>query len=383
MKKYIRVLAFILCAVMMLAIFASCSDKKNDKDKNDTSNGGGENNPELFDYENEDLSAYIELSDYKGRTLEIAKIEITDAEVESKIKSLLEENKVITKITDRAAAQGDTVVVDYTGYMNGEKFSGGSATNVTLNLVENSGYIDGFAEGVVGHTPGEEFTVPVRFPDNYGKVDYAGKDAEFVFKLHYIVEYKVTDEFADEYSKGECTSADGFDEYIKEELFKSKYDDAVYDAIWNAVSKESKVLKYPESSMEYYLSELKKQVELIARQLGTTYEGALAYLRITEATLNEYAQDYTRNDLIMYQIAKLENYIPTDADFDSFALTFVETNFAYFENDMLENGYAQSAITEESVLAYAKENYANDIRTECLRVKFSAFLVANNTFTEK
>ena len=378
MKKYIRILALVLCAVMMLAIFVSCADKNKDGAQNDDGK-----KPELFDYENEDLSPYINLATYKGRTLEIDKIEISDADVESRIKSLLEENNVYTKITDRAAEQGDLVFVDYTGYMDGEKFSGGEAKNVMIQLAENGKYIKGFTSGIIGHTPGEEFSVEVTFPEDYGYAAYAGKQAEFVFNFHYIVKYELTDEFASTYSNGECTSADGFSDYIYKELYKPKYDDAVYNAIWNAVYNESSVISYPQSSLDYYMDILNKECQGIAKQLGMSFDDALKYLGMTMDTLTEYAQNQIKKDLIIYHISKTENRIPSDADIDSFVVYFVQKNFSYFEEEMISLGYSKTDINEESVLAYVKEKYMANIRSECLLVKFSTFLTTNNTFVEK
>jgi trigger factor len=363
--------------VMIVSSLASCTGgSKNDKESEDEVYA-------LLDYENVDLSKYITIGSYKGLTFELDKIEVTDTELTTTIDTLLKENNVCEKITDRPAQKGDKVVVDYSGYIDGKQFSGGTATNKTIDIIDDSGYIDGFAEGIIGHTPGEEFSVWVRFPDDYGKVDYAGKDAEFKFKLYYIVEYKVTDDFANTYSGGKCTSADDFAAYLKESIITAKRDEAVHSAIWNNVMSTTTVKEYPQESMDYYLYLLKLRCESIAAQLGATYEVTLAYLGITEETLLGYAKNYTKEDLVLYQIAKLENYIPTDADIDSFAIYYAENNFSTLNNEMLSDGYTQDAVTLESAAEYAKENHAKYIRLECMRAKVYAFLLSNNTFTEK
>ncbi len=404
MKKFTRIIAIFLCLAMSLTLIVACTENPSNKDdgennKADNDDNGGNNNdnggdngtddekkPELFDYYNEDLSSYIKLGTYKGNTVEIEKAEIdkikSDTEVAEKIKAMRLEKNIFTKVTDRAAMQGDTVVVDYTGYMDGEKFSGGEAKNATVDIVENSGYIDGFAEGIVGHTPGEEFSVKVKFPDDYGHVAYQGKEAEFVFNFHYIAEFEINDEFLDfvtEYSKGECTSAEEFSSYLAE----AKYEKLAFDVLWNKIKDSFVILSYPQASVDFYLYEIKSYYENFAAQLGMTYENLLIYAGIKEENLLEYAHNRTREDLIIYQISKLENRLPTDADIDSYAAYYAEYNLASLRSEMLADGYSQGSINQQSAADYAKEHHMNSMIIQYLRTDFSEFLVYNNTFVEK
>ena len=87
------------------------------------------------------------------------------------------------------AEDGDTVNIDYTGYIDGEKFDGGSTDGNGADLTLGSGqYIDGFEDGVVGHTVGETFDLNLKFPDNYFNTEYAGKDVTFEVTLNGIYE---------------------------------------------------------------------------------------------------------------------------------------------------------------------------------------------------
>ena len=101
------------------------------------------------------------------------------------------------QITDRAAADGDTVNIDYSGAMDGEVFDGGTAEGYDLTLGSGR-FIDGFEEQIVGHTPGETFDLTVTFPEDYDATDLAGKDAVFTVTLNDISETQspeLTDDF--------------------------------------------------------------------------------------------------------------------------------------------------------------------------------------------
>ncbi len=84
---------------------------------------------------------------------------------------------------------GDTVNIDYVGYIDGVEFEGGSTDGAGTDLVIGSGtYIDGFEEGIIGHTVGETFDLNLSFPDDYWNTEYAGKDVVFTVTLNEIYE---------------------------------------------------------------------------------------------------------------------------------------------------------------------------------------------------
>lgn len=84
---------------------------------------------------------------------------------------------------------GDTVNIDYVGYIDGVEFEGGSTDGAGADLVIGSGtYIDGFEEGIIGHTVGETFDLNLSFPDDYWNTEYAGKDVVFTVTLNEIYE---------------------------------------------------------------------------------------------------------------------------------------------------------------------------------------------------
>ena len=156
------------------------------------------------------IKGSIKLADYKGLEVYEDEIKVEDKEVQSQIDNLLKEKQDSNVVTKGKVVESDTVNIDYTGTikLNGEdfKFDGGSATNYDLDL-DNSQFIDGFAEGLVGHEVGEEVTLNLKFPKDYSQTSkdadgneltLAGKKVKFVVKIN---SRKVLPELTDKFVK--------------------------------------------------------------------------------------------------------------------------------------------------------------------------------------
>ena len=123
---------------------------------------------------------YVTLpEDYAAIPLKKADIEPTEEDIQSQIDSVLSQNTTTRQVTDRAAADGDTVNIDYAGTVDGVAFTGGTYSGYSLTLGSGS-FIDGFEDQIVGHKPGETFDVNVTFPDGYSDSTDAEGNAEDV-----------------------------------------------------------------------------------------------------------------------------------------------------------------------------------------------------------
>lgn len=139
-----------------------------------------------------------ELGEYKGLTVGKEEPAVSEEEIEAEIKTVLDQNATLA-VKEGESKDGDTVVIDFEGFVNGEAFEGGKAANYELVLGSHS-FIPGFEEQCVGHKAGDEFDVNVKFPEQYVE-NLAGKDATFKIKLHEVKE-KVLPELNDEFVKG-------------------------------------------------------------------------------------------------------------------------------------------------------------------------------------
>ena len=182
MKRIISKAVCLLCAGALALTAAGCSKSAASSSTSASSEASVYGSASDYDYQNFAYSDgldengywsgiraldYVTLpEDYASISLKKADIEPTEEDVQSQIDSLLSQNTTTQQITDRAAADGDTVNIDYVGTVDGVAFTGGTYSGYSLTLGSGS-FIDGFEDQIVGHKPGETFEVNVTFPDGY------------------------------------------------------------------------------------------------------------------------------------------------------------------------------------------------------------------------
>lgn len=164
----------------------------------------------------------VTLGKYKGIEVEKKTAEVTEEEVTAEIDRARESNSRMITIDDRAAQDGDTVVIDFDGYVDGEQFEGGYAENHDLVLGSHS-FIDGFEEQLVGKNIGDEVDVNVTFPESYHAEELQGKPAVFKVKIKEI-KFKELPELDDEFAQ-DVSDFDTLEEYkedVEKKLLENK-----------------------------------------------------------------------------------------------------------------------------------------------------------------
>ena len=162
----------------------------------------------------------FEVKDYKGVEIEKVPAEVTDEDVDKEIANMADRNSRMVEV-DRPAQDGDTVLIDYAGFVGDEQFEGGTAERYPLKLGSGS-FIPGFEDQLIGAKKDEEVEVKVTFPEEYHSEDLAGKDAIFKCKVHEIKEKEVPaidDDFVKDVS--EFDTLDELKASKKEELQKA------------------------------------------------------------------------------------------------------------------------------------------------------------------
>ncbi|MBQ4000446.1 MAG: trigger factor [Oscillospiraceae bacterium] len=147
----------------------------------------------------QEVKPELNVSSYKGLSAPKAVEVVDDHEVEHEIGHLQERNARMITVEDRPAQMGDTVIIDFDGYVDGEQFEGGKSDNFTLELGSHS-FIDNFEDQICGHNTGDEFDVNVTFPEDYHAENLSGKPAVFKCKLNEI-KFKELPELDDEFAK--------------------------------------------------------------------------------------------------------------------------------------------------------------------------------------
>lgn len=261
---------------------------------------------------------YVTLpDDYADITISADLGQVSDDDINDYIDSNVLSNFATTnEVKDRAAADGDTVNIDYVGRIDGVAFDGGDTKGSGADLTLGSGtYIDDFEDQIVGHTPGETFDVTVTFPEDYGNEDLNGKEAVFETTLNYIKE-SVTPELTDDWVKenlGESMSLNSVDElkaFVKSTMLYDNQASDVYTALHDKASYADEL---PQTALDYYRDVLLYRIYTYAQNYGTdmatllssgmmgaTYDSVDAYL--DDAT--DSIKSITQQALLMQAVAE-------------------------------------------------------------------------------
>ena len=267
----------------------------------------------------------VTLGAYTGIKIEKAEYTVKDTDVEADLKRLQERNSRLVPVEGRAAENGDTATIDFSGSVDGKKFDGGTSENYPLVLGSGS-FIPGFEEQVVGMKVGEEKDVCVKFPDDYQAEELKGKDAVFAVKLNKL-ERKELPEINDEFIK-DAAGAESVDAYKAEvrarmeKQAKEKGDAETENNIVRAVTANATV-EIPAAMIENQIDAMVQSAEY---RLGMQYGGMkLAdYLKYMGSNLADFREGYraqaeenVKSQLVIEKIVKTENIKATDAEIDA------------------------------------------------------------------
>ena len=267
----------------------------------------------IMDLPDYDAADYVGKVEYTGVEVTVPNKVVTDDELEEAIQMLLESNGEVEQITDRKTVEGDTIVYDYSGAIDGVVFDGGTATNQTLTLGEGN-FIDGFEEGLIDAPVGEEFVVDAHFPEDYGKEELNGKTAQFTMLIHYIEGELIVPELNDEFVKGleEYTvgTVDEFRDVYFKELSQQKasyMDDVAMDEVWAAILETAEFSGYPENYVETYVQDMLNSYAYSAAMYGMSLEDFAGMYGMTladfETTVQEMAEEQIKTEILYKYIA--------------------------------------------------------------------------------
>lgn len=266
----------------------------------------------------------VKLGDYKDLTVEVeASKEVTDAEVDEKVERE-RKNLAELAVKDGAAEEGDTVVIDFVGSVDGVEFDGGKGDNFSLELGSGQ-FIPGFEEQLVGSKAGDKVEVNVTFPEDYQAADLAGKAAKFETTVH-EVKVKEVPELDDELAKDIDEEVDTLDELkakYRKELESAKeiaYDDAVEGAAIELAVSNAEIVELPEEmvhdevhrSMNEFMSNMQRQgisPEMYYQLTGTSEEDL-------HKQYEADADKRVKINLVIEAVAKAEGFEASDEEIE-------------------------------------------------------------------
>ena len=270
--------------------------------------------------------------DYAAIPLKKADIEPTEDEVQSQIDSLLDQHATTAEVTGRAAANGDTVTIDYSGTVDGVAFTGGTYSGYSLKLGSGT-FIDGFEDQIVGHNVGDTFDVKVTFPEGYSdSTDAEGntlvlssKEAVFSVTLNGIseeVQPELTDAWVDETlgTSNDLHSVEALRAFYQQQLYQTNLQTAVMDYLLQ----NSTFGDIPKSVLDYQVTQCLNyyytmgshygyELDAFVQMMG--YDNADAML----AALADNIESYAKEALVYQAVAEAMELAPTQEQIDAYS----------------------------------------------------------------
>ena len=306
----------------------------------------------------------ITIEGYKGIEASKKKVEVTDEDVSAELAKVQDRNSRMVTVEDRAALTGDTAVIDFEGFCDGEAFEGGKGENFELALGSGQ-FIPGFEDQIVGHETGEEFEISVKFPEEYQAENLKGKDATFKIKLHEIKRKELPvldDEFAKDVS--EFDTLDAYKQSIREKLQNDREKSAEAD-VENQILEALIEKVEGEIPEEMYDNEVEESINSFAYRLqsqGLNLETYLKYTGMTTDSLKEQFRPQSEKQvklrLALEKIAANEGLEPTaeelDAEYEKLAKMYE------MEVDKIKNIVAEAQVKgdlqSQKAVDFVKEN---------------------------
>lgn len=344
MRKLKKGCAIVLALALSMALMTGCGDKVKSDDKKDTTTQSEATATDAADENSETIgqlvdyySQNVELGNYKGIEYTKADVDVTDDDVQKKVDEFVDGLATYDKDTTSKAKSGDTVNIDFVGTVDGEEFDGGNTNGSGYDLVLGSGsFIDGFEDQIVGHKAGDTFVVKVTFPEDYGRDNLNGKDAEFKTTLNYIkIDKPAT--YNDELvaANTDYKTTKEYEESVKESLKADKKAAALAseqrDIMVNVMAK-CKINDLPaeeiQANTDQLITSIKSQAESYGMDYATYIKLYYGYDDEDEFAQQVYeiCQESLREKMVMCAIAKAENVTVTDQETEDYLNDYAKNN---------------------------------------------------------
>ena len=265
----------------------------------------------------------VKLGKYKGVQVTKVDVAVTEEEIDNAVEAERQKNSRMVTVTDRAAAEGDTAMIDYEGFCDGVAFDGGKAENHGLVLGSHS-FIDTFEDQIIGHVAGDEFDVNVTFPEQYHADELAGKPAVFKVKVNEIKTKELpelNDEFAQDVSEFDTLAE--YREDVKKRLEADKEAEAKRAKEDEAIAKiiEKSEMEIPEAMIDTQCEQMLNDFAQRIMQSGLTMEQYMQFSGMTLDKLKDQvrpeAETRIKSSLVLEQIVKEENIEISDEEVDA------------------------------------------------------------------
>ena len=355
MKKQFRALGYVLSLALGMTMLTGCGKKVDGVDQQG-----------MIDK----YAAYCDLPDYKGLEYTETKSTVTDADVRNKIDSLLQQYATKTQVKEGTVADGDNVNIDFVGSIDGVEFEGGNSDGAGYDLTLGSGsMIPGFEDGIVGHKVGETFNIKATFPENYGKDELNGKEADFKITINYLTQTALpeyNDAFVASYT--DATSVLEYEDSVRKDLveqYEQSDKSQNESAIMQVLVEKTTYNEYPQQEMQDLIDKSIAQQEQAASSYGYSLGDYVTarYGFSDEDSFRQYiqglAEDYIKEKIAVCAVAKDTGITVTKEEVDNYKKKIMDY-YSYEDESKLEENYSSEDIVyyalAEKVVDFLLEN---------------------------
>lgn len=355
MKKQFRALGYVLSLALGMTMLTGCGKKVDGVDQQG-----------MIDK----YAAYCDLPDYKGLEYKETKSTVTDADVKNKIDSLLQQYATKTQVKEGTVADGDNVNIDFVGSIDGVEFEGGNSNGAGYDLTLGSGsMIPGFEDGIVGHKVGETFNIKATFPENYGKDQLNGKEADFKITINYLTQTELpeyNDAFVASYT--DAASVLEYEDSVRKDLveqYEQSDKSQNESAIMQVLVEKTTYNEYPQQEMQDLIDKSIAQQEQAASSYGYSLGDYVTarYGFSDEDSFRQYiqglAEDYIKEKIAVCAVAKDAGITVTKEEVDNYRKKIMDY-YSYEDESKLEENYSSEDIVyyalAEKVVDFLLEN---------------------------
>ena len=265
----------------------------------------------------------VTIEGYKGIEIVKKPVEVTEEDIDAELVKVQDRNSRMVTVEDRAAQNGDTVEIDFEGFVDGVAFEGGKAENFNLTLGSGQ-FIPGFEDQVVGHNTGDEFDVNVTFPEDYHAEELKGKAAVFKIKLHEI-KAKELPEIDDDFIKdiSEFDTVEAYRADVREKLTAARQKQADNDADNQLIDALIEKLQgeIPEAMYQNRINDDIREFSYRLQSQGLDLKTYMQYTGMDEKGIRDsfkpQAERQVKVRLALEKIAELENIVPTEEEIEA------------------------------------------------------------------
>ncbi len=307
----------------------------------------------------------VTLGTYKGIELKKVEYNVTDKDVEHELEHIAEHNARLVAVEDRPVEKGDTVVIDFEGFVDGKAFEGGKAENHELEIGSGK-FIPGFEDQIVGMKIDEDRDIKVTFPEEYPAKELEGKEATFKIKLHEIKKKElpeINDEFAKDAS--EFDTLEDWKKSIREKQEKANESKAKFemeDAAIETVCKNAKV-DIPSGMIETQLDNMEKDISSRLNYQGMNLDQYLQMIGKTKKEFRdenkEQAKKQVKTSLVLEAIMKDAKVEVTEEEIDAKIKEIAEM-YGQKEEEVKQNPelrkYVEESLKSEKTIHYIVDN---------------------------